>query len=282
MTFKVMLGASEPINLAATQYPLYIQPKLDGFRAVYIPGEGFISRSGKEFRNKNIVQYFKSLENVSDYALDGELYIHGQEFQHLTSTVNKDNAPISNLCYVVYDIMPVEDWNNQNCKLEYEDRLKLLREILGSQVCDFTKVQDIPTDLIEDFGAAKQLYKSYLEEGYEGIITRQPKGLYKWGRSTIKKGELLKLKPFQTEDFKITALFEGKGQFEGSLGGITCLLPNGDTVNVGSGFSVDSRQEMWHNKDSYVGKVAEVKYMEYTEDNSSLRHPIFIRIREDK
>lgn len=281
MNFKVMLASSEPANLAAIIYPIYVQPKLDGFRAVYIPREGFISRSGKEFRNKNLRSYFKALENVTDYVLDGELYIHGQEFQHLTSTINKDNAPIKDLVYVVYDIIPVEDWHKQECKLEYEDRLKLLREVIGGQVSNYSVVRDIATDLIEDFGEAKNLYKDYLSKDYEGVIIRKPKGLYKWGRSTLKGGELLKVKPFQSEDLKIVDLFEGLGQFTGSLGGITCQLPNGNTVNVGSGFSVDNRKEMWHNKSSYVGKVAEVKFMEYTEEQS-LRHPIFIRIREDK
>lgn len=279
--FKVMLASSDMPNLSAITYPLYVQPKLDGFRAVYIPDQGFISRSGKQFRNDNLKTYFKALENVTDYVLDGELYIHGEEFKDLTSTINKSDVSIKNLVYTVYDIIPVEDWQNQKCTLEYEDRLKLVREVLNTQVCDFSKVRDIATDLVEDFREAKNIYKEYLDDEYEGIIVRNPKSLYKWGRSTLRSGELLKIKPFQSEDLKIVGMFAGEGQFEDCLGGIVCALPNGKEVRVGSGFSVDSRKEMWDNKNDFIGKTAEIKYMEYTPEGS-LRHPIFIRIRTDK
>lgn len=279
--FKIMLASQDMPDLTHLRYPCYIQPKLDGYRAVYIPDKGFISRSGKTFRNNNLTEYFKSLQNVTDYVLDGELYIHGIEFQNLASTVNKEGAEIKGLKFIVYDCIPVEDFNNQKCDLQYEDRLKVLRSIVNSTVSDYTKVLDISTDIVEGPREIKELYKKYLKDSYEGVIIRRVDGKYKFGRATLRGGELIKLKPFKSVDLKVLSVFEGTGQFEGSLGGIVCRLPNGNTVSVGSGFDVHTREEVWKNQHKYIGITAEIKYFEETQEDN-LRHPIFIRFRDDK
>ena len=281
MNFKVMLASQQMPELTQLRYPCYVQPKLDGYRAVYIPNEGFYSRSCKKFRNENLKEYFKSLDNVADYVLDGELYIHGIEFQNLASTISKEGAEIKDLVFVVYDCIPIEDFKLQKSSLQYEDRLKLLRSVLNEQVADFTKVIDISTDKVDSPLEIRELYKKYLKNDYEGVIIRRVDGNYKFGRSTIKGGELIKLKPFKSLDLKVVDVYEGENQFEGSLGGIICSLPNGSTTRIGSGFSVDARKEVWSNKKDYLGKTAEIKYFEETEENN-LRHPIFIRWRDDK
>jgi len=280
--FKVMLAAQTMPDLSAINYPIYVQPKLDGFRAIYIPDQGFISRSGKKFRNLKLETYFDCLNSVKGVILDGELYIPGQEFQHLTSTVNKEDGEIVGLKYIIYDAIFEQDWELKQTKVPYSDRLRLVRTLVTSQIADFNKVLDIPTDLIDNFKEAKVLYKYYLEQGNEGIIIRKPQGSYKWGRSTLREAELLKVKPFQSIDIPIVGFNEGENQFEGSLGSLICDLGDSRTVFVGTGISVALREEIWQNKELYLGKIVEVKFMDYTEDNKSLRQPIFMRFRDDK
>lgn len=104
-------------------------------------------------------------------------------------------------------------------------------------------------------------FKKYHELGHEGLI------LF----NGIKR---LKVKNEETFDIKILDIFEGKGKNINKLGGFITEMGN-----VGTGFNDIERVE-YYNK-NLIGKIVEVKYMELTSDNK-FRHPVFVRIREDK
>ena len=278
--FKVMLAPSKLPNLTELKYPLYVQPKYDGFRAIYKDGQ-FYTRSGLIYPNINLKKHFKCLEGLENYTFDGELYIHGQPFQDLSKVLNADEVTIPNgLKYHVYDCLPTKDWLAQSTKLSYVDRLKLLRSIVNDSIADYSKVIDAPTDLVEDASEVVEIYKKYLKSGYEGCMLKAVEGKYQWKRTTLKSGEMIKLKPFETLDLKVTGIFDGEGKYEGKAGGILVDY-NGTAVRVGSGFDDALRETISKDPTSYIGKTAEIKYFEETEDKS-LRFPIFIRWRDDK
>jgi DNA ligase-1 len=279
--FSLMLAPSELPNLTTLQYPLYVQPKYDGFRCVYYKGNLW-TRSGLIMPNKNLAKHFNIIVDIDSYIFDGELYTHGSSFQDLTKILASEDKPIpKGLKYFIYDCMPVKDWEAQKTKLGYSDRLKLIRELVNGVLADYSKYVDAPTDLAQNPAEVIDLYKKYLKDGYEGCMLKAQDGKYRWKRVSLKSGEMIKLKPFKSEDLEIIDVVEGEGKFQGTLGSIIVsggpILP----TSVGSGFSDDLRKEIWTNKNKYVGKTAEIKYFEVTEDNS-LRFPIFERIREDK
>jgi DNA ligase-1 len=277
--FKVMLAPSELPQLPNLKYPLYVQPKLDGFRAIYHNGV-FYSRTGKPMPNVQLDSYFSCLEGLKNVVLDGELYAHGVLFQDLSKTLTNENKAISiQLKYNVYDAIPALDWLAQKSKLDYSDRLKLLRSVVNN-VANYKKVIDVSTDLVEDASEVVEIYKKYLKQGYEGCMLKAPNGKYQWKRVTIKSGEMLKLKPFKSEDLKVIGVYDGEGKFEGKAGGILVDY-NGVTVRIGSGFDDALRDSLSKEPNSYIGKTAEIKYFEETEDGS-LRFPIFERWRDDK
>lgn len=279
-SFELMLAPNELPDITKVKYPIYLQPKLDGYRCVY-KGGLLYSRKGKPFGNKNLPLHFKSLFEVSDHVLDGELYVHGISFNVLQTILNTEDAPLpATLKYVVYDCLPAKDWEQQKTKVTYEVRLKNLREVLNNQIADYKKVIDIPNDLVNTSGEAVDLYKEYLKKGYEGAMLKAPDGLYKWKRTTVRSGEMLKVKPFKTEDLVVTEIFDGEGNFTGMAGGVVVDF-NGNSVRVGSGFDVATRKEMAKTPSNYIGRVAEVKFFEVTEEGS-LRFPTFVTWREDK
>jgi len=63
--------------------------------------------------------------------------------------------------------------------------------------------------------------------------------------------------------------------------GAAIVTYKGKRVRVGSGFSDEQRQQFWANPNSIKGKIIEVQFHEETPDGS-LRHPRFVRVREDK
>ena len=59
----------------------------------------------------------------------------------------------------------------------------------------------------------------------------------------------------------------------------------GNKVSVGGGYSDEQRQEIWKNRDSYIGKILQVKFKEETKNKEtgliSLQFGTFVCIRED-
>lgn len=145
----------------------------------------------------------------------------------------------------------------------------------------------------------------------EGAIVKLPLGSYE-----KKKGyNWMKLKAEETEDLVVVGVFQGEAFSRNAnrLGGLI-VERNGVQVRVGGGFSDEDRDTIWNDwlEDAWVlraqpqvgydglayeqaeiqkhrkshdltllGRMIEVKYHEVTPDGS-LRHPRFVRFRDDK
>lgn len=278
--FDVMLAPSQLPNLTELQYPMYLQPKYDGFRCVFYNGKLY-TRSGLPFPNVNLTTHFNKLFETSENVLDGELYMHGKPFNEVSKILNAEDRSIpTDMKFYIYDCIPIKDWEAQKTNMTYTDRLKLLR-IVVANISDRKKIIDTPTDKINSAQEAVELYKKYLKDGYEGCMLKAVEGKYQWKRVTLKSGEMIKMKPFVSDDLEILDVVEGEGKYAGTLGSIIVAIDSNTTCNVGSGFDDATRKEIWGNKSKFIGKVAEISYFEKTEDGS-LRFPIFKRMRPDK
>jgi len=276
---EVMLAPSKLAEITNVNYPALVQPKYDGFRATYIPEVGFVSRTGKPFRNKYLDEYFSSLE-TSHVVLDGELYVAGVDFSTTQSVLTTEDCRIvCKLQFRVFDAVPLEDWESRSCDLPYASRLTLLRKVVNS-IADYSKVLDVPTDTVNSSSELIKLYKEFLTSGLEGAMIKDEDGLYKWGRVGVDR-RVQKLKPMKTGDFVVSGIFEGKGKHVGMAGGIIMDITDDITVRAGTGFTDKDRQEIFQNQSLYIGRTAEIKYMDETKDGS-LRHPVFYRWRDDK
>lgn len=107
--------------------------------------------------------------------------------------------------------------------------------------------------------------KKYLDYalllGYEGLVIYNEDKRYK-------------VKPTITHDLKVIDYQEGTGKFGGLMGALIT-----EKCKVGTGFTVLERQTF--TKDFIIGKVIEVTAMEVLA-SGNLRHPRFVRLREDK
>lgn len=105
------------------------------------------------------------------------------------------------------------------------------------------------------------LFNSQVSQGYEGLV------LYN-GKTR------LKVKSIETFDIPILDIYEGKNKYTGMLGGFVT-----EKGKVGSGFTDQERRDYFTEK--IIGTTIEVKCMELTA-TGKFRHPIFLRLREDK
>ena len=118
-----------------------------------------------------------------------------------------------------------------------------------------------------------------IDTGFEGIVVKSLKKMYR------DMGASLKCKKFETVDVVVYDYVQGRGKYIDTVGALsigyydptTGTIKHISQVNCGT----DVERNMWRDRWSELkGSVIEVKCQEVTE--TSLRHPVYIRLREDK
>jgi DNA ligase-1 len=271
-----------------------LEPKLDGVRILTIVDVD--ARTVTQYsRNGKILENFTHitdglLEHIDDfersYVLDGEII--STSFQELMKQVHrKDNVKTNDAVLMLFDILPLSEFQNGKSVLGQRRRTKYLQNFAKT----FEKVGQIgiipqeEVDLESYIGELqfKEFNKNAIEQGYEGIMIKDPDAKYECKRST----SWLKQKPFIEVSLAVVAVEEGTGKNEGRMGAIICKGEDDGkkiAVNVGSGFTDDQRTEFWGSREDILGQVVEVRADAATrsqdsEDVWSLRFPRFLRFR---
>jgi DNA ligase-1 len=266
-----MLASSFDKNADKVEYPVDVQPKLDGVRCLaYRQGVKIIllSRGGKEYKLPHIaVEVNKFLKDGQIF--DGEIYIHGESLQNINSYVKKyDKKNTERLEYWIYDITSMkpslEHWSDRK-----ENLLKLYDEMKSSR---FLKPVDIrKAECKED---VRSLEGDYVSEGYEGAIVRNHCGLYNLGQ---RSHYLLKVKSFQDDEYEIIGYDQGSGQHHGCVIWI-CKTKEGKEFNVVPKGTLVDKRALYNIADSFIGRYLKVKYFQLTDDGIP-QFPVGLGIR---
>ena len=286
---RPMLGVNA--DLSKLQFPVIVSPKLDGIRAIVKDGVVY-SRTGKPIPNKHIQSLFGPY-----HGLDGELIVGNPTdknvFQNTTSGVMTiESTP--NVSYHVFDM-----WNNS---LQYKQRLHILNSLVDAVNLFSTKIDKVESLYCNSLKEVELREQQYLQQGYEGLIIRNPNSYYKNGRSTVREGGLLKLKRFkdgEAEVFGYNPLFHNNNPEEldelgytirstakngmvelEALGSLEVLdMKTGLAFSIGSGFTANQRKELWKEKEKLLGKIVKYKYFDVSILNAP-RFPIFLGFRD--
>lgn len=238
-------------------FPCYIQPKLDGLRAVYYNGKLY-SRNGKEFDLNFITDSLNKFENI---IFDGELYSENMPFQDIISCVK--NTTVENrtqIKYFIYDVITEEP---------FENRYNFLKSLLLPNTCIIVKSEICKSvDLVENY------LKEY-SKLYEGIMLRNLNGVY---RSRYRSTDLQKYKLFQDKEYKIIGYFDGKGKEKGLII-FECITTKGKKFNCRPVGDNVQRTEMFKNGDKYIFKFLTVRYQGISKDGIP-RFPVGVTIRD--
>lgn len=255
MSLKPMLAETLD-DATKLSYPVLASPKLDGIRCLIRNGTA-LSRSLKPIRNKH-VQKWAALNADTLEGLDGELISgeHDADVFNRTTSVIMSGDGSNDWTFHAFDL-----WNCPD--RPFDQRLGTVLNMCNNNTrCAFVNHVRITSKVKLD-----AFEQGCLDEGFEGVMVRKVGGGYKYGRSTLKEGLLLKVKQFRDDEALVIGVEEmmhneneakrdNLGRTErstdkaglvpaGCLGALVCRRPDGVEFRIGSGFTAAQRADLW-------------------------------------
>ena len=269
------------------KFPYAATPKIDGIRFLMVGGAA-LTRSFKPIRNEYLQKILSS--NLPD-GIDGEL-TSGSTFQECSSIMRIKGEPDFKVW--IFDFV-----NPKGEVKPYKERMDELRKFENFNIPSY---EILFPKIVSNQEQIDQLMINNLNAGYEGLMLRDPNGIYKFGRSSVKENILLKVKEFMDDEAEIISFREKmintneglKDNFgrtkrsscqdglkpSGTLGGFILRNSEGLEFSCGSGLNDALRDEIWKNKSKYLGKLVKYKFMSKGIKDLP-RHPVFMGFRDE-
>lgn len=304
--FKPLLA--EPVeDPADLRFPLLCSPKLDGIRCVKRGGKA-LTRKLLTIPNKFIRSWVEA--NLPE-GIDGELMLRDRKIplKKVTSAImSHEGEP--DFVFHAFDLLTF----TENADVPFSQRLAQLEAIADSYTKThpaYDRLKVVLHTLVEDAPALDHMVRTHLAEGYEGTMVRDPMGRYKFGRSTVKEGILLKIKPYVDEEATVVGVVEQMhntneaklnelGQTKrssakagkvpaGKLGTLVCVTEDGAEFEIGTGFTDAEKVSIWNDwilneGDRVLGRLVKFKHQPPPGGRPAgvaPRGPVFLGWRED-
>jgi len=291
---KPMLAAKT--SMKHIQYPCAASPKLDGIRCI-IKDNQVLSRTGKLIPNEYVQDLFGRYDLN---GLDGELIVGHPTDKDVYRNTNSGVMSIKGEPEVYFHVFDIYD-EPEMPFIKRQFQIEFLSENLEPPWVE--RVRVVPQNLIANAEVLEVYEREVLKLGYEGVMVRDIKGLYKHGRSTANEFGLMKIKRFQDGEAIITGFeemchndnelkYNAIGQVDRSLAkdgmrlaGVLGALVVRDLktqkeFRIGTGFNSSQRLQLWEHKKELFKKIVKYKFLEYGVKDLP-RHPVFLGFREE-
>ena len=244
-------------------YPVISMPKLDGVRAMYIPGCGFWSRDGVQY-SPAVTDHIKIVSNV---PVDGEFYKHGWKLQRINAAIgvnlDQPTEDTKEIYFVAYDVVvPFKS---------AAVRMALVEEVSRNSP-DY--VESVYWGILNNQRDVDDCYNTCIKDGYEGQMLKLARELYTPGRTR----NLLKRKAWKFKEVQVVALHEGKNSLAGYFGGARVRMSTGVEFNCGGGEGLtdDVRRQLWLNPERLMNKWIKIRYREESAGGTPLNATIVL------
>ena len=261
-----------------TKFPCMGQPKINGVRALlrydYEKDKAVLtSKEGLEYNIPHILDFAKQCKEIFtvkiaksttiqkrseeiELIFDGELYIHGEKLQDISSAVKSVDLNTSRVIFIVFDLAI----HNKTMQ-ERWDILKLIKgEFIKRNLNSPLEIVDA-VQIKSDKQA--QAYTDYcIKKGYEGTIFRQLDGVYAFGK---RPQSMTKLKRVIDDEFIITNIIPQPK--DNTMGMFVCNNKNGKPFKVNPKGTEDYKREVMANPNNFIGKKLTCVFYEYTADD---------------
>lgn len=268
-TFSSAQASSElliPPLLLAQNYSEKFNPsnylvseKLDGVRAFW-DGENLRFRSGRII---HAPAWFSA--SLPAYALDGELWMGRQSFDRLSAAVRRQqpvDAEWKNITYQLYEL--------PNGEGSFGTRILTLQAMVAQAGLPWLQV--LPQLRVTDHAALTRQLAQVAQAGGEGLMLHRADALWQTGRSEV----LLKLKQQQDAEAIVVAHESGQGKYQGLLGALMVVTPDGQRFRLGTGLSDSQRRNP-----PVIGSTVTYRYRDLTSTGLP-KFASFLRVRDSE
>ena len=257
----------------------YASRKIDGIRCLWYFKDGEVhtsSRGGEHYdyataflrENPKLIEFFNNHPNI---ILDTELYKHGLSLQTLSgmARLEKDTKGMDILEAYIYDIVDTSK--------TFEERLTVLKEIQEELNLGFDpykewgendlRFQMVPHEITESYEEIECLHNIYVQEGFEGVVVRDPSKLYKPNGRT---NAMIKVKKYQSSEFKVVGIKQGLRMYQDMV--FILETSEGKQFEATPYGTVEQKKEYTeHFEEKYKGHIGECKYFYMSDDNIPLQ-----------
>lgn len=234
--------------------------KHDGLRVFFFWKNGGVHTSSRGGQDYDVAAtyirqdpFLNDLLHDSDLILDGELYRHGWNLQKISGLGRKQEVVEDHkeLKFHCYDLV---------LSLPFRERLKLLNSIREACPKDsrLVIVEHVPVTGLEEI--MKQHDKAVLE-GYEGLVIRDPDGIYKCG---ARDDRMLKIKEMTEDSFKVVGYELGLRGVEDMCFVLT--TKEGKTFKAKPEGDKEVKEDYMKNINDIIGRPMDVRFFNYTPD----------------
>lgn len=235
----------------------FLQPKLNGERCwVDWMRDGepvLVSSYGNEFKFFEGIK--EELRLHAKVRYDGELYKHGWSRERIHSAVSRKvnkNDDVGEIEFHIFDVKEPE--RDQTSRLFYLQNF-------GRYLEERSLLKIVPVELVNksDWEYAAN---NWIEDNYEGVVLRDPTGVYEEKRSA----GCIKFKPTEKDVYLIVGVEEEvsiHGEPKGSLGSFLVRSLDSDvefSVGTGPALTKEKREQYWKFRQALVGKRLVVKH----------------------
>jgi bifunctional non-homologous end joining protein LigD len=296
----VMLASDNYADRALTDSSYLIQEKFDGSRVCAIKKDGqiwMITRSWKNSLGPGYPEIIADLQKIKadNFVLDGELTFfkkNGQP-QYLTALATSGTKAGFDIKLMMFD---VQEFNGRNYRgFPLTQRLQLLSRIIPRNL-KHIEVVETHTNVAQ----YQSIFNQIVARGGEGVVAKKKNSTYV-GDS---RSSWVKVKKAATEDVVVLGITEGTGKRAPFFGALVLgqydSKGNMKAIGKSSGFDDATLLRFYKmimempQHPAYPGVdikdvkrwispklVIEVEYLEKT-PYGILRHPRYLRIRDDK
>jgi len=283
--FKPMLAAE--VDLDKLVYPVLASPKFDGIRCCVV-GSQALSRNGKPIPNTRV----RALLEKFAINRDGELVVGDPTSPNcfnLTTSAIMTRDFEADFRFYAFDIIgePQTPFYQRLGKVHSGPRPDWLIPVIH--------------EVIQNRAALEEYEARLVAEGWEGVMLRHPDGWYKYGRSTVREGGLLKMKRFKDAEAVVTGFEElmhndneaiddkwgharrpahKENMRPGGTLGALIVDFDGVELRLGTGYTAVLRNKLWIERGLLIGKTVTFKYQEIGSKDAP-RFPVFKGFRKD-
>lgn len=266
------------------------QRKYDGERMllhintneVYCTSRRISKKTNHFMENQDKLPTFQTLYeklNLGYTVLDGEVYAKDwSEIAGIMHSLPERAAELQKTVTVKYAVFDCLFFDGQDLRdMPYKRRLEVAQDVV--KLLDVAFIHIVDSKQVKSLDEAKEHMQHFVDLGMEGIVIKPTdKAYYDVGAS-------IKIKRMETVDCIVIDKVQGTGKYENTIGALILGYYEPATsdfvwlskVNAGT----DADRDMWRdNWESMKHSVVEVKCQEITK--KSLRHPVIVRIRDDK